>query len=177
MQSHSPFPLYFYQFSISDWQDKKRKLLNLVDWNKEECWSGNHFSDYYDLETRKAYTADFANIVKESFQSLGDQIELPLFLSTVWAQRYFTSNFMRPHNHGASGYSFVLYAEFDRNEHSSTTFFAPFNCPIKGSTIEYNPDISEGDIIFFPSMLLHMAEANKSTLQRTIFSGNIHAQF
>jgi len=177
MKSLNPFPLFFYQFSIPNWPDKKRQLLDLVDWQNEECWSGDHFSDYYDLEKRKAYNADFADIVKESFQSLGDQLEVSLFLSTVWAQRYFRNGLMRPHNHGGSGYSFVLYAEFDKSEHASTTFFSPFNCPIKGSNIEYTPLVAEGDILFFPSALLHMAEANKSNFVRTIFSGNIHAQF
>ena len=173
---HSPFSLSFYKFSIPDWQNCKNKLLDLVDWDNRECWSGDHFSDYYDGNDKKKYTLDFVDIVKDSFEALGKELEAPLFLSSLWAQRYFTNNFMQPHNHGALGYSFVLYVEFNKSQHPSTTFYSPFNCPIRGDVIEYKPDISEGDIFFFPSTLLHMAEPNKSTLQRTIFSGNIKAQ-
>lgn len=170
MHLHNPFQITFYKVSIKNWIYKKSRLFDLVNWDDKDCWTDSHFSDFYRLGTD--YRKPFVEILKEEFDHLGKNLNLPLVMKSLWAQRYLSSHFMQPHNHGPTGLSFVLYADFD-STHPLTTFYSPFHCPIRGDVIEYKPDVKEGDILFFPSMLLHFCEPNNSRFRRTIFSGNI----
>ena len=77
------------------------------------------------------------------------------------------------HNHGLSNISCVLYVEFDEKEHFPTTFYSPFPDPYYGTINKIAPPVSEGEILTFPSMLLHESPASLSDKQRTIMSFNI----
>ena len=39
--------------------------------------------------------------------------------------------------------------------------------------MDFNPDVKEGDIVFFPSQLLHYANPNTSDKERVILSFNM----
>jgi hypothetical protein len=67
----------------------------------------------------------------------------------------------------------VLFLEFDEKEHIPTTFYSPFPNPYYGTISKAAPPVSEGDIIAFPSLLLHESPVSPSDKQRTIMSFNI----
>ena len=90
----------------------------------------------------------------------------------IWFQKYYENQFHSPHNHGAIGYSSVLYINFDKRIHKATRFLPPFNDP-DGNHIEFAPDVDEGSFIFFPSYLYHYTLPNKSDTIRIIMSMNI----
>ena len=52
-------------------------------------------------------------------------------------------------------------------------FLAPFNDPM-GDTIQFAPKVDEGEIIFFPSLITHYVQPNKSNDIRIILSFNIN---
>ena len=51
--------------------------------------------------------------------------------------------------------------------------FHLFSDSITGEFEEYEPDVQEGDILFFPSNLRHYAPPNISNLTRTVMSFNL----
>ena len=61
----------------------------------------------------------------------------------------------------------------NKKKHQPTIFISPFNDPL-GNLIEYAPDVDEGDIIIFPSMLTHYVLPNKSSDIRIILSFNVN---
>ena len=78
---------------------------------------------------------------------------------------------MRPHTHGISDFSAVLYHEFVPG-HTATEFWAPYKNPLSGNDYVHVPDVKEGDLVIFPSTIIHYAVPNDSDHQRTIFSFN-----
>ena len=50
-------------------------------------------------------------------------------------------------------------------------FTSPF--PIEGTMGSVSPNVSEGDLIIFPSSLLHTAPPHKSDEDRIVFSFNL----
>lgn len=185
-----PFRLTFYQVSIKNWKEKKKKLLDLVDWNDVNCLTQEHFTDYYknmrNPDQRASYTDDFVKILKEDLITFTQSVEksemnrfrrtFNMKVTNLWAQRYKSQNFMPPHTHEPAGFSAVLFAEFDNTEHQATKFWAPFKNTIDAMDYRYDPDVKEGDILFFPSFLMHYAEPNYSEKNRTIFSFNSYVR-
>ena len=54
-----------------------------------------------------------------------------------------------------------------------TRFICPFNDSVDGSNIDYVPKVKEGDIIFFPSFLMHQSTPTIDDTERIIFSFNL----
>lgn len=187
---HDPFLLTCFQISIENWDEKKDKLLNLVDWKDPKSNSSVFFSDYFENlqnpDRKPKYLKSFINILKPELNSFltsveqspitrkfgRDKIDLKMKIMALWAQRYTTGQNMNPHSHESTGYSAVLYAEFNEREHEATEFFAPFKNVVDTMDYRWLPKVKEGDILFFPSPLLHYSLPNKSRERRTIFSFN-----
>lgn len=167
-----PFRVPMYVVKCADWENKKQKLLGLVDFKDPECMSGQHYSDYHKYKDNPPYKEQFIETLKDELVSFGQTAEADLNIRGVWCQRYAKSEFMGVHNHGSLGYSAILYAEFTA-EHAATEFYAPFNNFIKGSVISHRPEVEEGDLLIFPSALMHTAMPNTSSECRTIFSFNM----
>ena len=78
------------------------------------------------------------------------------------------------HNHGQLGYSATCFLSFDPKVHTPTQFIAPFNNPLNGLIVKHIPEnITEGTLLFFPSMLLHYTQPNLSTKERIVLSFNL----
>ena len=91
----------------------------------------------------------------------------------LWSQQYTQGEHHGAHNHGMMNLSCVLYVEFDEKEHLGTSFYSPFPNPYYGTIHKAQPPVKEGEIIVFPSLLLHECPVNPSKKQRTIMSFNI----
>lgn len=100
-------------------------------------------------------------------------MNLNLSTSEVWFQKYENGMNHAVHNHGPIGFSAVCFIEYNKNIHKPTTFISPFGNNITGELFRYEPDVEEGDIIFFPSNLLHYAPTNLSEYVRIIMSFNL----
>ena len=78
------------------------------------------------------------------------------------------------HQHGATGFSAVLYLKFDPACHEATKFYSPFNDPATGDLLKYQPFCKKrGRFGYLPIISLHEGPMNKSTKERTIVSFNI----
>lgn len=181
-----PFRLTFFQVSVENWAQKKQKLLDLVDWSDKECWTDDFFTDYYKNihkhNLRAPYHEEFVKILSKDLNDFVRSVEksslnryghsLSMQITNLWAQQYLDAQHMPPHTHEPAGFSAVLYVEFDDKEHEATKFWAPFKNTIDAMDYRFDPQVKEGDILLFPSYLLHYATPNQSNKRRTIFSFN-----
>ena len=160
----------FYHYKINNWREKKEQLLDFVSTLsfKFKDQIADLYTTYGDqtssipLKILEDDIVKFTTEVKYSGEMDAD----------IWFQKYYENQFHSPHNHGAIGYSAVLYINFDKRIHEGTRFLAPFNDP-DGNHIEFVPDVDEGSLIFFPSYLYHYTLPNKSDTIRIVMSVNL----
>ena len=94
-------------------------------------------------------------------------------VSRVWTQRYSKGDYHAPHDHGPEGFACVFYAQLDPEVHLPTEFIQPW-IPHTGNRDMESPDnVVEGDLVIFPSNLMHMAPPHSSDKYRTIISFNL----
>ena len=95
-------------------------------------------------------------------------------VSRVWTQRYSKGDYHAPHDHGPEGFACVFYAQLDPEVHLPTEFIQPW-IPHTGNRDMESPDnVVEGDLVIFPSNLMHMAPPHMSDKYRTIISFNLN---
>ena len=171
----SLFYVPFLKLSIENWQDKKKELIGLQE--KYKDLFGRHQADNTDTN----YHQDPHILIEPITKILSE--ELSLFLSAMslgscsikeaWYEQASHNDFHEVHSHGLIGYSSVCYIEFDKKEHTGTKFLCPFENFLTGSCMTGEVNVDEGDIIFFPSSLLHYTSPNKSNKERLVLSFNL----
>ena len=175
------FNIPFFKYDIDNWQEKKQKLLEIcstIDFKNQETKTRNNIGVsadnlYTDYGYDNSYKDKVVDILKDELTKFKSDAKLGnIKVNSAWFQQYYKSQFHSPHSHGALGYSTVIYIKFNKKKHQPTIFIAPFNDP-RGNLVEYAPEVDEGNIIFFPSMLTHYVLPNKSSDIRIILSFNI----
>ena len=120
-------------------------------------------TDYHNKEIQREWVRIFTlciqNTLKEILNTL--QFEKAHFLS-VWFQQYHTNDFHAFHHHGMSDYSGIYYLELSDNTYTQILVND------KITDIE----VSEGDIVVFPSQLRHRCPQVTTNNRRTIISFN-----
>ena len=157
------FSVPIFKYNVQNWNVKKIKLLELFDSFQHKV-VGNVITSPLDIKT---------NILSKEIELFEKDVGFNLISSEVWFQKYESSMDHAVHNHGPGGFSSVCFIEYDKHNHNPTTFISPFGNYITGELERYQPDVEEGDIIFFPSNLLHYAPTNLSKITRTIISFNL----
>jgi len=167
-----PFDIY----KIPDWNQWKIKIDECIFQETFESYKSAPYTDFYHIVNSNKPPSYFNQVV-EAINPILKRIEatypVPMCITQMWMQTAHMNQWHPPHNHGACGLSAILFYNFNQEFHTATTFFAPFNNFITGDQLEYTPPVSEGDLIVFPSMLLHMQPPNTSTVPRSIISFNI----
>lgn len=87
-------------------------------------------------------------------------------ITNLWFQQYLQNDIHDWHVHGNSNISFVYFLELPDNS-CSTQFFDLEKRKI------FQPKVSEGDIIVFPSHIPHRSPLLKSNKRKTIISWNM----
>ena len=181
------FSIPFYQYKIENWQEKKQKLLEIcstIDFKNQDIANvkftnfkaDNVYTDYGNKKNN-TYKDNVKKILKNELRNFQKDAKLnEMRVGEVWFQQYYKTQFHSPHNHGACGYSSITYIKFNKDKHVPTIFLAPFNDP-RGDIIQFSPKVDEGEIIFFPSMITHYVQPNKSNDIRIILSFNINIDF
>ena len=160
----------FYHYKVNNWKEKKEQLLDFA-----SNLSFKYFDHISDLHTTYGdqTSSEALKIIDDELIKFTNEVKFSgEMVAEIWFQKYYENQFHSPHNHGAIGYSSVLYINFDKRIHVGTRFLAPFNDP-DGNHIEFAPDVDEGSLIFFPSYLYHYTLPNKSDTIRIIMSMNI----
>ena len=130
--------------------------ISKLDWNQKEDWSRKWvqlllqpLQEYFNSEIKKLGLRDTK-------------------LSALWFQQYLKNDRHGWHLHGDT-FTGVYYLEFNSNSPQTEILEPITNKPI-------NLKIKEGDIIIFPSLVIHRAIENQNPTRKTIISFNLCAQ-
>lgn len=162
------FEISIKKYRVPDWWSRKQTLLQELPLQ--------YYTDFHANKSTgelPSYSDTLNYIIQEPMEDFASTYPCPVIISSIWYERSGTGDYHCPHTHGTTGYSAVLYVEFDSKVHQSTKFYSPFHDPMTGDLLEFQPNVSEGDLILFPSFLLHEAPVNTSEKERIIVSFNI----
>ena len=174
MTLYTMFSVPIIHYKIDNWESNKNRILDILppDCTDKLDPKDRVYTDYYrtsaDLPN---YSDTIIDIIKPYLNDFSEDRKIEIV--DMWYQKYYKGATHSYHNHGYVGWSSVIYVEFDRNAHQSTKFISPFNNVWSGAMEFFQPPIEEGDMIIFPSNIMHEAPANISEVRRTIISYNL----
>jgi len=168
------FPILFFHYKINNWEQKKKYLLDLKSnqiLNKDPI--DNLLTDF--SKSKIPYNEKIQFLIKEELDLFKKDIQSPsdFKVTSAWFQEYKKAMNQGVHTHGAYGYSAVIYVNFDKKIHPSTSFFCEHLNFIDGAVESFEPNVDEGSLVLFPSNLKHYAQANASDTEKVIMSFNI----
>ena len=175
MRVHEAFIVPILSQSIEGWSNHKEEIISLMDLDDT---GRNYHTDFYKFHQKNIqpkYSEKIFDLLNSTFNELDKFFTFPYNFKNMWAQKYMRGGSHELHNHGALGYSAVLYVQLDQT-HLPTKFYSPYIDFWNGNLIEYIPDVKEGDIIFFPSALAHSSPVVTSDIERIIISFNINKE-
>jgi len=168
----SLFTIPYLQLNVNGWENKKKKLLELMD----KCDFGvnplirtSFFNEPINDSIELIFEEELG-YMKKSFGFVDYHVE------QSWFQEQ-TGNMFHPmHDHSGPNLmmSSICYIDFDPFTHTSTQFISPFVDSLSSSYNYFMPEVSEGTIIFFPSNIIHQSLPNISDKLRRIVSFNLN---
>ena len=168
-------PIVYYP--IENWSENKKKILAALppeDDSQLEPSGSGLYTDFFingKVKELPSYFDTVLDVIKPYLKSFMDGN--PVDFVEMWYQKYYNNVVHKTHCHGFTGWSSIIYVEFDPKVHESTRFFSPFRQPWDCDVEVFQPKVKEGDMILFPSSLLHEAPVNRTDTRRTIISYNI----
>lgn len=172
------FKVPLLHLSVRNWDEKKSILLEMLKKSNMDVREDEEVISDYHTQKGTVYSGQHNKSLEHLFKE-----EINLFCNHFgfasykivmsWFETAKPGHYHGIHNHGSVGYSAVCYIDYNNDIHTPTQFVAPFNNFIDGLTLDYVPNVKEGSLIFFPSVILHYTEPNKSDIERTVVSFNI----
>lgn len=171
----SMFTIPYLQLDVNDWDNKKKKLLDLMGKCNFINQNARLKSSFYDDSSKnnndlvKSIFEDELNQAKKSFGFNYYSIK------NSWFQEQTKNMFHSLHDHSENNVmmSSICYIEYDSSEHSPTQFVSPFIDSFIFSHLNFMPQVHEGTIIFFPANILHQTLPSLSDKPRKIISFNM----
>ena len=169
---------------VEPWQEIKKQILDCIEGKSSYRMDYGGYITDFDTKSKSfddpskfnSYSSEVYNILKPWIRPMCESLigkELPSQFPHIWTQKYY-SNLLHPvHNHGNRGYSFILYLKFIPKEHPATLFYGPHENFFNGDLLTYVPDVQEGDLIAFPSVIRHTSQVHYSEKERMILSFNL----
>ena len=158
-----------YQYNVADWDNKKSKIKEVIKQGRFRR-SDRFYSD----RGQNYYLEDFKEIFESELAQFKDDIGVNEFeLTSVWCVKYDKGDWHVPHNHSSTGFSGVLYLDYDEDEHTGTYYLNPITNPITDETDIGCPYAYEGSITIVPSSMLHFTHPNTSDKVRSIIGFDI----
>ena len=165
------FAVPIFHLYAEDW-DRKKELLQALsshqEFKKEE---GEYVAS--DFRAKKVEWTKIELVIRDELEKFKKQVNLPLQVDAYWFEKGGKGDQHLIHNHGATGFSAVMYIDYDEEEHTPTQFVSPFNNVI-GWVDVYSPsDIRSGSVIFFPAYVHHYTLPAESEKERLVLSWNM----
>lgn len=167
------FSIPLYIFEVENWKEKKKILYKLFKTEKLDDLD-NNISSFRNNSNHNV--SKFIEIIIPEIEKIKSHINLGendyVRISNVWMQKYKKGMDHSIHNHGNCAMSAVLYIDLPK-ETQPTRFISPFDDFTTRKSIEFTPDVKEGNIVFFPGFLHHYSPVNKSKKEKFILSFNL----
>lgn len=178
------FAIPFLHMRLENWQWRKKVLLNhLLDrrtMKRDDTL--DHLTTDYHYQFEEGESGVYNRQVSELFGGEIDYLMERANLASAevimsWFEETGEKDYHGIHNHGAAGFSSVVYVDYDPNVHQPTQFVCPWVGTVEQEVLEFvPPNVQEGDIIFFPSLISHYTRPNKTTKKRLILSFNLNCK-
>ena len=170
-------PIIHYQ--IENWEHNKKRILDALPPEcPEHADPQDHglFTDFFltaaaGVKTMPEYSETVIDIIKPYLADFSGERRVEF--TDMWYQKYYKGVSHSVHNHGHSGWSSVIYVEFDPKVHEATQYFSPFKNIWNGNLETFQAPVEEGDMVIFPATIAHEAPVNRSDKRRTIVSYNL----
>ena len=174
------FEVPYKRYSLENWEHTKGWIYDILKDHPLPITSrvmGDPREDFWQNDKgHPEYMDEIMTIVAETVGWFATNEGLSIddfFICDMWHQVTDQFHSHRAHNHGATGFSANLYLNFVQGEHLPTRFYAPFNDFASGVSLDYmDLNADEGDIVFFPSAILHEAPINLFETPREIIAMN-----
>ena len=172
-------PLFEYpsfQYEVSDWDFKKRGLLNRI--NKSKFIRTKLQTFETDRQTcGKSYVRYMEEFLEPELSEFCEEAQVTCSVSDAWGVKYQKGDHQTVHNHRGWGFSATLYVEYDSKVHTPTCFMAPWQNPRTDTTSLAHPqNVKDGTLFITPSFIHHFVSPNKSRKQRTVISFDLLPQ-
>lgn len=159
----------FYLFDVKNWQKKKQLFQQvLLDTPKRQLVENDTLIKFHTDRSDHSYRDNFCEIFVEELEDIQKELECDLIVQDVWSVLYKQGDFHAPHMHADSNYSAVLYFDFNFTEHKGTSVILQNTNPKTNMTDIVTPDVIEGQILVFPSHLLHFSTPHYGNSPRGI---------
>ena len=159
-------PDFVHIVSVEDHTQHKAKLLYYIDQMiEEQDIDLNEKGYYYDFNIPKAhrpYKQLFKDITYPYLQTFAQTLGCNFSrMSSVWFQQYMQGSDFGWHQHGGH-FAVVYYVELpDPNEATEFLQYGKF-------------DVKEGDLLIFPTFMVHRSPEIKSNKRKTIIATNVY---
>ena len=177
------FPVHYYQGQVEDNERLKQDLLPYIHETKDtltppEAWLSTKIKTSHEREditrffmSQTELQRQYHNLLKVFF----DQ-KFEVSVDECWYNYYENEEYQESHNHVGDPlfpihFSCVHFLCFDKKVHNPLSFTDPM-AMVRSHSLELDshnyqanfcPNITEGDLIMFPSYLTHDVKANKAT--------------
>ena len=144
------------------------KKINKTPSNQDmDSWTKIDKVDWFDCENFKREWVVFVKpYLQELFVEFANEINVTRCdIKKIWFQEYHKDGKHSWHVHD-SNYTGVYYLNHDNSVHN-TNYYDQYNNEVKSFNVK------EGDVVIFPSFLLHKASPNTSSKKRLIVSFNL----
>jgi hypothetical protein len=168
----SNYDLPFLKFKVNNHIEIKQNILDaikkigihsLIEEPEEHIFNSDwHINSNYRRHYIEFINPILINVIQEIKHKFNYKQDIGI--QGVWFQQYNYLDYHDWHHHGLCMFSCVYYVELNK-KNSKTTFKLFDN--------EFEVDVQEGDILIFPSFLLHKSNKNLSDLTKTVISFNI----
>ena len=168
------FRIPYFIAKVEPWDTIKEQIISAINSASDHYVDPQGFeSDYY----HNNYTAQVYGILKPFVAEITERYFMkppPEEPPLMWSQKYNRKSEHPVHNHGNRGFSFILYLKYDPMKHKSTRFYCPFGDFFTGEMTSFAPEVEEGDLIAFPSSILHSSDLHTADTERMILSFNLY---
>jgi len=153
-----------YQYNVSDWETKKSKIKEFIKQGRFK-----RLENFYSDRGQNYYLNEFLEIFQDELNQFKVELGVTeLNVTSVWCVKYDRGDWHVPHTHSASGFSGVLYLDYNDEEHTGTYYLNPITNPITDETDIGCPYVYEGNITIVPSNTMHYTHPNQSDKVRSI---------
>ena len=194
MKSIELFPVTVFKGQVSNNEILKNLLVSEIlneskDLEIPEDWTTHKvrtsFSTQSNILNRTELTSQYIDCMRDVFDK-----DFDVSINKIWYNVYTDGEYQEVHDHlgslfEPSHFSFIHFLCFDKENHKPPEFRDPLS-QLRTTSLElernncgevYVPDVTEGDLIMFPSYLQHCVPPGKKTeYPRITISFNVKVQ-